>query len=470
MRSKRHRIVTVLAIAAAVLGTASAARGFPAPIIGGEEAAEGEYPAQGALFINLDADATYEGLCGGTLVGSRYFLTAAHCVDDGAGAPLEAARFLVVLGRNDISNIDSIPAANRYSVLAVDENDFDPGTFVNDSAMLKLEVPAPYRPLRVIGTDEGATWAAGTSARIIGWGTTRQGGGGPISTKLLEADVPIVGDGDCLAAYDEDFDPNTMVCAYDGAHDTCQGDSGGPLMVPSAGGFVLVGITSWGIGCADTGFPGVYSRVGGPALNDWVMARFPRASFSTGVAQAGQATTFTSTSFHPDGAGGFTEFKWDFDNDGAFDDGTGAAVVRTFPTPGIYSVALEASKPGADRAEVRRDVVVAAAPPPTPPPPIAPPPAPPIPTPPPLPPPPPPPVQPPAPKVVRCVVPRLTGKTLFAGRLALARANCRLGTVTKSYSATMRTGRVIRQRPRAGTKLARFARVSVVLSRGKKKR
>ena len=64
-----------------------------------------------------------------------------------------------------------------------------------------------------------------------------------------------------------------MVCAGDGVHDTCQGDSGGPLMVPNAArtAFVLVGATSWGIGCAEELFPGVYTRLGAPTLNAWVV-------------------------------------------------------------------------------------------------------------------------------------------------------------------------------------------------------
>jgi hypothetical protein len=447
-----------------MLFASSATAGVPNPIVGGSPADPGEYPAQGALFINVDADPAFEGLCGGTLVGSRQFLTAAHCVDSGDGTPLSADRFFVALGVNDIS---SVPAENRYSVLAVDENAFNPDTFTNDTAMLKLAIPAPYQPLRVIGTDETAKWAPGTSARIVGWGTTAQGGGGPISTQLLEANVPIISDAGCLADYGSLFDSSTMVCAYDGAHDTCQGDSGGPLMVPDGAGFVLAGITSWGIGCADENAPGVYTRLGAPTLNQWVMARFPRASFSSSPqsATAPAVMTFTSTSFHPE-LGGFTDYSWDFDADGVFDDASGPSVTTTFATAGTYVVGLEASKAGGDRAVARREIVVAAPPPP----PLPPPPA--LPPPPPVPPPaPPPPTEPqPAPRVVRCVVPRLRGKTLAGARAALTRANCRLGARTRAYSATVRVGRVIRQRPTPGTRMTRGARVNVVLSRGSRKR
>jgi eukaryotic-like serine/threonine-protein kinase len=69
---------------------------------------------------------------------------------------------------------------------------------------------------------------------------------------------------------------------------------------------------------------------------------------------------------------------------------------------------------------------------------------------------------------VRCVVPRLKGKTLAAARAALSRGNCRLGKVTRAYSRTVRLGRIALQRPAAGVRLARGAKVSVVISRGRR--
>jgi Trypsin/PKD domain len=233
----------------------------------------------------------------------------------------------------------------------------------NDVAMLKLQRVAPYQPLRVIGPNEPSIWAPGALARIIGWGTTSDGG--PLSDVLLKADVPLVADSTCSSAYAlhaPPMDPNTMVCAGDGIHDTCQGDSGGPLMVRDAGGnWALAGITSWGEGCADPNYPGVYTRLGAPALNAWIAARYPRASFTVGPSSTGAATVFTSTSFHPE-PDGFNDFSWDLNGDGQYFDRNGASVNWGFTTPGPHDVGLRASRTGGDTAFARQVINVNASP------------------------------------------------------------------------------------------------------------
>ena len=352
--SCRRLLLPAAALLALCLATPAAAAPEPR-IVNGALAQEGEYPAQGYLWVDSDLNDEIDFACGGTLVGSRQFLTAAHCVVNALGQPVPPAGFKVYLGHVDLAD----PTQDIYTVSDPPERhpDFVRTTLRNDVAMITLDRPADYELMRVVDDGEDALWEAGTSARVIGWG---QNAGGAPQEKLREADVPIITDDRCAAAHTA-FDPEIMVCA---AHDPgtppgqrgdiCVGDGGGPLLAREGASYVLAGVAALDTECGDPDEPGVYTRVGdefeGSNLNSWVHDRIPEADFEFSHApRANEPVTLTSISRHPEGADYFKLVRWDFDEDRFFDDAFGQSVTHTFPAAGEYVVGIEASTAGGDK-------------------------------------------------------------------------------------------------------------------------
>merc|ERR1719348_2967541 len=103
---------------------------------------------------------------------------------------------------------------------------------------------------------DGQEYPSGHMCTVSGWGTTSEGGS--LARQLMKVDVPVVSDDDCRDAYGQSEIAASMICAGldAGGKDSCQGDSGGPFMC----GNQLSGVVSWGYGCAEAGYPGVYTQ------------------------------------------------------------------------------------------------------------------------------------------------------------------------------------------------------------------
>jgi secreted trypsin-like serine protease len=113
------------------------------------------------------------------------------------------------------------------------------------------------------------TLPVGPNVRVSGWGAISEGG--PGSNQLLFVDVPVVSNTDCNKP--ESYDglvSDQMFCAgaRDGGLDSCQGDSGGPVVSNVSGTNELVGVVSWGFGCARELKYGVYTRV--TSVSQWI--------------------------------------------------------------------------------------------------------------------------------------------------------------------------------------------------------
>eukprot|EP00951_Prasinocladus_malaysianus_P004005 scaffold28405_cov40-Prasinocladus_malaysianus.AAC.1 len=111
------------------------------------------------------------------------------------------------------------------------------------------------------GTDLPIDGPGGQILHVMGWGTTSSGGSS--APRLMEVDVAYHSNPDCNDAYGAGSITDSMMCAASPGQDSCQGDSGGPLIVKrdEAVYDVQVGVVSWGYGCADPRYPGVYARI-----------------------------------------------------------------------------------------------------------------------------------------------------------------------------------------------------------------
>ncbi|MGW3466072.1 S1 family peptidase [Streptomyces olivaceoviridis] len=243
-RKTAATVVATAAAAASALLASPTASAAPQPIVGGTTTTTTAYP-----FMMQITDASQNQFCGGTLVAPKKVVTAAHCM---VGETTSSVR--VVGGRTYLNGTNG--TVSRVSGIWINP-DYTDATDGDDVAVLTLSTSMPYTTAKYVSSSQTSVYAAGTTARILGWGTTSENGGS--SNQLRTATVPVVSDSSCRSSYGSDFVQSDMVCAgyTSGGVDTCQGDSGGPLLIGGA----LAGITSWGEGCAEAGYPGVYTRL-----------------------------------------------------------------------------------------------------------------------------------------------------------------------------------------------------------------
>ncbi|MBQ1445494.1 MAG: serine protease [Renibacterium sp.] len=248
-KSVKAALFGMIALGLVFTGTSTAgAASTPSPrIVGGDTASISDYPA--IVAVNKANGGNW---CGGTLLAANKVLTAAHCVDG------KTPSFFSVNGGS--ANRTGGPNSSTVKSIWM-APDYNGSTFENDYAVLTLNTNFSG-PVATLETNP-AVYAAGTNATVLGWGTTASGSSN-YQSKLRKVDVPITSDSACASAYPQGSSKGTyyndsMVCAgfAQGGKDSCQADSGGPLVINGR----LVGVVSWGYGCAGKNAYGVYTRV-----------------------------------------------------------------------------------------------------------------------------------------------------------------------------------------------------------------
>ncbi|XP_064100784.1 transmembrane protease serine 9-like [Macrobrachium nipponense] len=236
-------------------------------IVGGVETEVNEYPWQAALVYA----GTNIVFCGGSLLNDELVFTAGHCIDailhdvpdfivDSFDEGIEPTSDEEVIYSQFEKNMSKYPT--RLGIADVGSYYlYDSSTMDHDIGLIWLSSPVTLSErVKPVCLPDVSKNYSGFKAVTSGWGSLTEGGSSP--DILNEVDVPVITNEACNASYDGAITSNMICAGYpSGGKDACQGDSGGPLVVEDNGRWVLVGITSWGNGCARPNYPGVYARV-----------------------------------------------------------------------------------------------------------------------------------------------------------------------------------------------------------------
>ncbi|KAM6449601.1 serine protease 27-like isoform 1-T2 [Liasis olivaceus] len=238
-------------------------------IVGGQDATKGKWPWQVSILENNTP------ICGGSVISDQWVLSAAHCFYD---APDH--EYTAVLGAYQLLNLsrNEVFAAVKKIVLHPDYN--GKSSSLGDIALIQLQKPVNFTNsiIPICLPTPSEKFSGEADCWVTGWGTIKEKVNLPPPLTLQEVKVPLISQRDCSLLYNQYPVPglgkgaikHNMICAGspNSGKDSCQGDSGGPLACQLQGRWTQAGIVSWGIGCANKLYPGVYTSV--PFYADWI--------------------------------------------------------------------------------------------------------------------------------------------------------------------------------------------------------
>ncbi|XP_069506311.1 serine protease 33-like [Ambystoma mexicanum] len=254
---------------------------FQSRIVGGQNARSGEWPWQ----VSIRRSDLH--ICGGTLLNSRWLLSAAHCL-----TRVSPSEINVFLGGLELSGSNPHSVVSVVKTVQVHPSYSSQSGSLGDIALVELQAPVNFTDyiMPVCLPDSRVQFPTGMLCWLTGWGFISTGVALPSPGALQEIKLPLIDAETCDKLYhigNENVDANTAVvkedkiCAgyVEGQKDSCKGDSGGPLVCRQDGAWLLAGISSFGEGCALANRPGVYSKVS--TYIDWIKQYVPEIKDTT---------------------------------------------------------------------------------------------------------------------------------------------------------------------------------------------
>uniref|UniRef100_A0A8B9ISY8 Acrosin n=1 Tax=Amazona collaria TaxID=241587 RepID=A0A8B9ISY8_9PSIT len=268
-------------------------------IVGGTDAQPGSWPWIVSIQTILQRRMVH--ICGGSLISPQWVLSAAHCFMEARYIPM----WRVVIGATQLSHLGPEVQVRRIKQVIVHEHytDISEG---NDIALLELDRPvqcSDYIQLACV-PDTSLAVSHLTDCYISGWGSMEAGCEFHKSTQtadiLQEAKVQLIDVNTCNSSrwYPGAIFSHNLCAGYrEGGIDSCQGDSGGPLACKdnNADYYWVVGVTSWGKGCARAQQPGVYTST--RHFYDWILVHMGQHPGTTPKPRPTESGTVNSYPF-----------------------------------------------------------------------------------------------------------------------------------------------------------------------------